>query len=233
VCSGLLHKVEKDLHKENNVNSKLNFDESLLVWLHSLAHNSIFVTCHVDLLESEDEWSDKEGVDNEKGNHEVPHLAEGPLGVDQVPLKLWLTIDYLILFISIFVDVIDHHLLQIGLSHLLKTSLESKLVVVTSCFAPECLDALVLLLGGHCLPLGLSVVGVGVRLALTTAAQDPHQEALLLATIVTLFTGFLISTVAPATTASSLVDHRVIELGSERAHLDVATWRSWVHFIFR
>ena len=125
MCSGLLHKVEKDLHEENNVNGKLNFDESLLMWLDSLALSFSFITCHVDLLECEDKWSDKEGVDNEKGNHEVPDLAEGPLGVDQVPLKLWLTINNLILFISIFVDVIDHHLLKIRLCHLLKTSLES------------------------------------------------------------------------------------------------------------
>ena len=113
MCSGLLHKVEKDLYKENNVNSKLNFDESLLVWLHSLAYNSIFVTCHVDLLESEDEWSDKEGVDNEKGNHEVPHLAEGSLCVDQVPLQFWLTVNNLIFLVGVFVDVVDHHFFEI------------------------------------------------------------------------------------------------------------------------
>ena len=111
VCSRLLDKVEEDLHKENDINSKLDFDESLLVRLFSLAHLSILVTVHVDLLESEDEWGHKESVDNEKGNHEVPHLTESPLRVNKVPLKLWLTIDYLILFISIFVDVIDHHFL--------------------------------------------------------------------------------------------------------------------------
>jgi hypothetical protein len=79
----------------------------------------------------------------------------------------------------------------------LKSGLEPQLVVVTSSLAPKHLDALFLLLSGHGVPLGLSVVRVGIGLTLPTAAQDLHQEGLLLATIIVfIFTGFLVSAIA-------------------------------------
>lgn len=113
MCSSFLDKVEKDLNKENDVNSHLNLDKSFLMWLFSLANDPFFITIHVNLLESKDKRGNKQGVDDQEGNHEVPDLAEGPLGINEVPLELWLTINNLIFFIGVFVNVINHHLLKI------------------------------------------------------------------------------------------------------------------------
>lgn len=119
-----------------------------------------FIPVLVDILEHKDEWSHKHAVDSKDGDEEVPYLAEGPLRVDQVPLKLWLILIDRAVLIGILVDVVDHHFLQVRLCHLLETGLESKLIVVTSSLLPQLLHSLVLLLLGHALPLSL-----GVRLA--------------------------------------------------------------------
>ena len=83
------------------------------MWFDSLADYPIFITSHIDLSEGQDEWGHEQGIDDQEGDHEVPDLAEGPLCVDQVPLKLGLTIDYLVLLVGVLIDIVYHHLFQI------------------------------------------------------------------------------------------------------------------------
>lgn len=68
-----------------------------------------WVTSLIDLGEDEQEWRDEECVHGKQRDDEVPDLAEGTLGVNEVPLELWHAIDDLVLFISIFIDIVDHH----------------------------------------------------------------------------------------------------------------------------
>ena len=175
VGSGLLNEVEEDLNEVDDVNGKLDLDKGLLICLLSLAVLAILITSHVLLRESKYEWTNEQSVNRQEGDHEVPDFAEGTLGVDQVPLELRLTIDDLVLLIGVLVDIVYHHLLEVRLSHFLETGLESQLVVVTSSLAPEHFNTLLLLLLSHGLPLGLSVVAAGVRLALSSAREDPHE----------------------------------------------------------
>ena len=155
--SGPLDEVEHDLKEVDDINSSLNVLESLLsggcgdiLLLH-------FIPVLVDIMEHNDEWCHEHAVDSKDGDEEVPHLAEGPLRVDQVPLQLWLVLIDRAVLISILVDVVDHHFFEVRLSHLLETGLESELIVVTSSLLPQLLHSLVLLLLGHALPLSLRV----------------------------------------------------------------------------
>jgi hypothetical protein len=67
----------------------------------------------VDIWEDQANRHNEQIVNGEDGNHEVPQLAEGSIRVNEVPLQLWLTVDDLVLLVSIFVDIVDHHLFQI------------------------------------------------------------------------------------------------------------------------
>ena len=116
----------------------------------------------VDAWEYKQEWCDEKSVHGEQRNDEVPDLAECSLGIYEIPFELGDTVDDLVLLVSIFVDIINHHFLEVGLSHLLKTGLESKLVGVTSCFVPKLSLAFVLLAVGHFVPLDLLAIVVGL-----------------------------------------------------------------------
>lgn len=113
MSSCFLNEVEQNLNEENDINSHLNLYKGLLMWFDCLANFPIFITGHIDLFEGKDEWCHEQGVDDQQSNHEVPNLAEGSLGVDQVPLKLGLTIDNLVFLVGVLINVVDHHLFQI------------------------------------------------------------------------------------------------------------------------
>ena len=112
-----------------------------------------WVTSLVDTREHEQERCDKECIHCEECDDEIPNLAESSLRINEIPFELRDAIDDLVLLIGVLVDVIDHHLLEVGLSHLLETGLESQLVGVTSGLVPELPLAFVLLAVRHFVPL--------------------------------------------------------------------------------
>ena len=117
----------------------------------------LFIPVFIDIREYNYKWSHKHAVDGEDSDEEVPHLAEGPLSINKVPLELWLVLIHSAVLVGILVDVIDHHFFQVGLGHLLETGLEPQLIVVTSCLLPKLVYSLVLLFLGHVVPLSLWV----------------------------------------------------------------------------
>ena len=120
-CSGPLHEVEHDLKQVDDVDGVLDLLQGPLAAIVRVSFVYFFnwVPVLVDIWEHNDEWSSKHGVNDQEGDEEVPHLAESPLGVDKVPLELWLVLIDRAVLIGILVDVIDHHFLKIRLSHFL------------------------------------------------------------------------------------------------------------------
>jgi len=88
-----------------------------------------------------------------------------------------LGVNDLVVFVGILVNIINHHFFEIRLRHLLKTSLKSELVVVTSSFAPKRLNSLFLFSFGHFAPVvGVSVVAL-VNVSFGTTGEQHLQEA--------------------------------------------------------
>jgi len=88
-----------------------------------------------------------------------------------------LRIDDLVVFVSILINIVDHHFFEVGLRHLLKTSLKSELVIVTSSFAPKRLDSLFLLSFGHFAPIvGVTVIAL-VNISFGTTREQHLQKA--------------------------------------------------------
>jgi hypothetical protein len=157
----------------------------------------------IDTLEGDDVWGNEQGVDGHHGDQEVPNFAECPFCIDEIPFELWLGVDDLVLLISVFVDIVDHHFLEVRLGHFLKTSLESTLVVVTSGFAPPLLDSFLLLLWSHVFPLFLGVIKTHFRLAFVTkAAQDIGHDATVVVILVVRLVLFSLT--------STLVHHVIV-----------------------
>jgi len=111
VSSSSLDKVQADLNKVDDIDSKLNFNQSLIIFIFAIITTS--KACDVNMLECKDIWRHEQSIDGQHGDDEVPYFAEGSLGVDQVPFQFWLRVDNLIFFICIFIDVVDHHFFQI------------------------------------------------------------------------------------------------------------------------
>ena len=113
--SGPLHEVEDDLEQVDNVDGPLNVLQSFLplvvrVSVPLLGH---WVLVLIDIWEDDYERCNEHAVYGQNGNHKVPRFAEGSLCVDKIPLELWsILIDSAIL-VSIFINVVDHHLFQI------------------------------------------------------------------------------------------------------------------------
>ena len=157
--SSPLHKVEDNFEKVDDIDGSLNVLKGLLtrVGFVSGVHQCFRVLVLIDIWENNDERSHKHAIDGENGDEEVPDLAEGPLGVDEIPLELWLILIDGAVFVGILVDIINHHFFEVRFSHLLKTSLEPELIVVTSCLLPELFDSFFLLLSRHVIPLGFRI----------------------------------------------------------------------------
>jgi hypothetical protein len=114
MSSCLFNKVKTNLNKVNDINSKLYLVKSLLTltfWITKVF--TIFIDILIDIWENKNNWYHKQIVDGKNCNEEVPELAESSFSVYQVPLKFRLTVDDLILFISIFVNIVNHHFFQI------------------------------------------------------------------------------------------------------------------------
>ena len=156
--SGSFDKVEDNLEKVNDIDGSLDVLESFLAVIGGfVVSRSRWELVLIDIWEDDDEWSDKHAVDGKDGDQEVPDLAECSLGIDEIPLELWLILIDGAILVGVLVDIVDHHLFQVGLCHLLETSLEPQLIVVTSCLLPKLFNSLFLLLSGHVVPLGLGV----------------------------------------------------------------------------
>ena len=124
-CS--LDKVQDDLEKVDDINGPLDVLKCLLARVIRISKVLLgdWVLILVDVWENNNKWCDEHAIYSQDGDQEFPDLAEGPLGVDEVPLEFWLTIVDGAVLVGILIDVIDHHLLQVGLCHLLKPGLES------------------------------------------------------------------------------------------------------------
>jgi hypothetical protein len=135
-CS--LDKVQGDLEKINDINGPLDVLKCLLARVQIISKVLVceWVFILVDIWENNHKWCHEHAINSQYCDQEVPNLAEGPLCVDKVPLELWLILVDGAVLVGIFIDIIDHHLFQVGLCHLLKSSLEPQFVVVTSCFHP-------------------------------------------------------------------------------------------------
>ena len=101
VSPSLLNEIKTNFNQEENVYESLDI-------LHGRVILTVFI---VNLFKNEHEWRNDKVVDNHKSNPEVPDLAEGSLGIDEVPLQLRLIFVDLIVLIYIFIDVVDHHFL--------------------------------------------------------------------------------------------------------------------------
>jgi hypothetical protein len=135
-CS--LDKVQDDLENVNDINGPLDVLKCLLARVQRISKVLVceWIFILVDIWEDNHKWSHEHAINSQNCDQEVPNLAEGPLCVDQVPFELWLILVDGAVLVSIFIDIIDHHLLQVRFSHLLKPCLEPQFVVVTSCFHP-------------------------------------------------------------------------------------------------
>lgn len=144
-CS--LHEVQDDLEKVDDINGPLDVLKGLLARVFRISEVLIgdWVLVLVDIWEHNNKWRDEHAVDGQNGNQKVPNFTEGPLSVDEVPFEFWLILIDSAVLVGILVDVIDHHLLQVGLCHLLESGLESQLIVVTSCLHPKLFNTLLLL----------------------------------------------------------------------------------------
>jgi hypothetical protein len=143
----LLEEIQDDFDEVDDVAGDFNFEERLIL-LHAwvvdaialVGFNDAVIGCFAPLVngrEHQNKGSYKEGVDGEDGDHEVPDLAEGAFLVDPVPLALLRLLCLSRFFLRFFVDVVDHHFLQIRLRHLLQTRLEPKLVVESPSLVPK------------------------------------------------------------------------------------------------
>jgi hypothetical protein len=195
MCSGLFNEVEQDLDQLDDVDSNLKFVKLILpgkLWVNLETANivtsksffwsniwgySIATFTFVEMRENIQIWRGKQGVDRQHGDQEIPDLAEGSLSIDEIPLELWLRIDDLVVFVGILVNIVNHHFFEVGLRHLLKTSLKPELVVVTSSLAPKRLDSLFLLGFSHFAPIvGVAVIAL-VDITFGTAREQHLQEA--------------------------------------------------------
>ena len=93
-------------------------------------------TVLVDLREYHYKWRCNKIVDRQDGNQEVPGLAEVALGVNQVPLDLLLIVNDLVVVILVVLDIVNHHLSEVLLRHLLESGLKAQFVIVTSGLGP-------------------------------------------------------------------------------------------------
>jgi hypothetical protein len=157
-CS--LDKVQDDLEKVNDINCLLDLLKCLLLLARvflGCVNIGEWVKILVDIWEHNNKWYDEHAIDCQDGDHEVPDLAEGSLGVDEVPLEFWLILVDGAVFVGILIDVIDHHLLQVRLCHFLKSGLEPQFIVITPSFYPQLFHTLILLSCRHVLPFGFGV----------------------------------------------------------------------------
>jgi len=113
VGSCLLDKVKTNLKGVDDIDDQFNLVQVFLRLVSLVPLVGVFHFDLIDILEHIDVRTNEKGIDGEYGDEEVPHLAEGTLSINEIPLQLWLGIDDLVLFISIFVNVIDHHFFQI------------------------------------------------------------------------------------------------------------------------
>ena len=110
--SRLLDEVKADLKGVDDVNNQLYLVQVLLGWV--CCHPFTFTV--LDLIYIRENiyvWADEKSINGEYGDEKVPDLAKGTLRVNQIPLKLWLGVDDLVLLVCIFVDIINHHLFQV------------------------------------------------------------------------------------------------------------------------
>ena len=164
MCSRFLQEVKPDFDEVHHVDGQLDPLEVLLVGLFAFAVVSLRVTGLIDIREHHDEGGDEQVVDCQNGNEEVPNLAECSFSVNQIPFEFGLAVDDLVFVIGVFIDVINHHFLQIRLCHLLKSGLESQFVIVPPRLSPQLGDPFLFLGRRHGAPLVLSVVAGGVVL---------------------------------------------------------------------
>ena len=113
MSSSLFDKVEANLHQVDDVNSQLDLPEGFLARSLTKVLAGLFIVFLINIREYKNDRHNKQVVDGQKCYEEVPKLAECSLGVDEVPLELGLTVNDLVLFIGVFIDIVNHHLFQI------------------------------------------------------------------------------------------------------------------------
>jgi len=164
MSSGLLDKVQSNLEDLEDIDDHLNILHSYILFL------CFLVIIHI--WEDQYEWRDNHIVNDKQGDPEIPHMAESALCIDEVPLQSVFVLADLVILIDVFIDIVNHHLLKVGLSHLLQSCLETELIVVTSSFRPEILDSLLLLILGHFGPFFLWAT---MFLAGIVSSAEAHQ----------------------------------------------------------
>jgi hypothetical protein len=80
VGSGSLNEIQNDLNEVNDINRKLNFLKSFIVFLSSIL--STVFTDEIDAWECENEWRYEKSIDGQHCDHKVPYLAESSFGIN-------------------------------------------------------------------------------------------------------------------------------------------------------
>ena len=143
MSSRIFNEINRYLKNPNDINCQLNFVKSVLrwnIWI-SFPNKFLFIIfefiIHINIREDRNIWRNNKIVYDQQCDCEIPNLAWILFCINQVPSDLGLVINDLRIIIIVIVNVINHHFSEVLFGHFLKTSLQSKFIVVTSSFLPK------------------------------------------------------------------------------------------------